>query len=355
MNRSIDPTDAAGPTHDSIQLRLLDTLVQKIIEALADNSCKVKVGDALKAIHLREKVAKKCEAEHIFWQMLEEIKAEGPPGSHPEFTPLQLQIQAAIFPLRDCVKNAVLPVRAITEAFNNSRSEAARLTTRRIVKLLAGMGFTIVKASNGCTAILWDDELLPPAEHSDSQDFTSRPGLNALSHDGPECLSSHIEAEIHPASPPEEFSPGLVRSPGGEEMGLSSPLEGEEIKERGHLTREGFIQGLDVLPQNPPTPLPWDRVETAPSPTHPPIHPGSPPIRLSHQGVRASGGMNRMVHPPGRGGERGLSSPLAGEELKERGHSSRRKPTIEKNKNKAQNPLKALNQQFPASRDPPRR
>jgi hypothetical protein len=347
----------ADPAHESKHLKLLDALVDRIIEDLKDNSCQPNVRDALKAIQLREKVAKTSDAERIFWNMIDDIKREEFAGSDPQFTNLQRQIQAAILPLRDSVKNAVLPVRAITEVFNNSRSEAARLTTRRMVKLLAGMGFTLVKASNGCSAILWDDELLPPAEHPDSQDSEARPGLNALPYDGPESISSDIGAATHPASPPQEFSPGLVRSPGGDEMGLSSPLVGvedpsgsikskippfdrlrvvsevepppagergngsssppvrEQLDRIGDSHREDFIQGIDVFPQNPPTPLPWEKPESASLPTHPPIHPGSPPID----------------------------------------GTSRRKPRIQKNEKKAQKPLKALIRQFPASRDPPKR
>jgi len=265
-------------THDSVQLKLLDTLVEKIIEALAENSCKVKVGDALRAIQLREKVAKKSEAEQIFWQMIEEIKAEGPPGSHPEFTPLQRQIHSAILPLRDCVKNAILPVKTITEAFNGSRSEQARLTTRRMGKLLAGMGFTMVKASNGSSAIIWDDDLLPPTPPPGQQNPASAAGLNALPYDSPEGASSHIEAGIHVASDPvAQPSPPSARStdttvstplddpPGGVNrtahpqgggatgqsaegagggMGSSSPL-GERTEVRGNLPcRSGCPSGL---------------------------------------------------------------------------------------------------------------
>ena len=409
MNRSIDPTPATGPTHesdlcrsgcdaakgggatrqtpcatqDSIQLKLLDTLVQKIIEALAENSCKVRVSDALKAIQLREKVAKKSEAEQIFWQMIEEIKAEGPPGSHPELTPLQRKIQAAILPLRDCVKNAILPVKAITESFNSTRSEQARLTTRRMGKLLAGMGFTVVKASNGSSAIIWDDDILPPRPPSDPADT----GVQGKGLSSP-LVGEELKSKIPPFDRLRVVSE--VEPPSaGERMGFSSPLVGEELKSKippeagvrgsslssspigehtaagqtGDSTPEDFIQGLDVLPQNPPTPLPWENTESLSSPTYPEIHPGSPPLDFSRRLALSSGGINRMVHPRPGGAGNGPSSPLVGEELKskippsagERGNSSRSKPAIEKNKNKAQNPLKALKHQFPASRDPPKR
>ena len=265
MNRSIDRVPAAGPTHDSIQLKLLDTLVQKIIEALAENSCKVRVSDALKAIQLREKVAKKSEAEQIFWQMIEEIKAEGPPGSHPEFTPLQGQIQAAILPLRDSVKNAILPVKAITESFNSTRSEQARVTTRRMGKLLSPMGFVKAKTPEGRSAIIWDDDLLPPP--TGQQNPAPTAGLNALPYDSPESTPAPIEAGIHPASSPQESKEvsGNSACRSGCPSGLQGdPALGERAtRQSDEGPREGrdsppddLIQGLDVLPTNPPTPSP---------------------------------------------------------------------------------------------------
>jgi hypothetical protein len=321
-----------------MQLKLLDTLVEKIIEALAENSCKVKVSDALKAIQLREKVAKNSEAEQIFWQMIEEIKAEGPPGSHPEFTPLQRQIHSAILPLRDSVKNAILPVKTITESFNSSRSEQAQLTTRRMGKLLTGMGFTMVKASNGSSAIIWDDDLLPPPT----------PSGPAEPAGAEEAFSSPLARVEDPSrnGKVDEVSEG-----GGAGQDFSSPLVGEELKERGNSPPEDLIQGIDVLPTNPPTPLPWESTENLSSPTYPQIHPGSPPIELSHPLALSS---------DGRAG--GFSSPPVGEDTGEgdgffspaRDRTSCSKPAIEKNKNKPQNPLKPLKHQFSASRDPPK-
>jgi|GEM_PF-886459 len=383
MNHPTRPTYAAHlreackqpshATHDSKQLKLLDALVDKIMQSIDDNSCIPKVGDALKAIQLREKVAKNSEGEQIFWQMIEDIRAEEPPGSDPQFTNLQRQIQAAILPLRDSVKNAVLRVKAITEVFNDSRSEAARLTTRRMGKLLAGMGFTMVKASNGSSAILWDDDLLPPHPPPEPAERPCRSG----------CPSPYRPAGGLQGDAAEGGGATRQSAEGaGEGMDFSSPLAGEELKERGrdsssplvseepkskippfgrlssslsdlpstlslrtkcgvedrvvsktlsqierseveppsaeetgNSTRQDFIQGIDEFPQNPPTPLPWDNTESVSSPTHPPIHPGSPPRHAASCG----------------------------------------KLRIEKNKNKSQNPLKALKHQFPASRDPPKR
>jgi len=327
MIRSIDTTPAAGPTHDSLQLKLLDTLVQKIIEALADNSCKVKVGDALRAIQLREKVAKKSEAEQIFWQMIEEIKAEGPPGSQPEFTGLQGQIHAAILPLRDCVKNAILPVKIITEAFNSTRSEQARLTTRRMCKLLAGMGFTMVKTSNGSSAIIWDDNLLPPPPPSEPPEGPCRSGCpSGLQGDAAEgggvtrqSVAGREEQTGH-SSPPKNGASRRSGCPSGLQ---GDAAESGEATRQSASPRQDFIQGIDVFPLNPPTPLPWETTESPSSLICPKIHPGSPPVEFSRRLALSSGRMNRMVHPLPGGEGKGPSSPLVGEELKSKGQVQR--------------------------------
>jgi len=63
-------------------------LVKKIIEKLEENSCETKVGDALKAIQLKQKLAaasnasssvsktRICQAEKMFWEMIDEIRKE---------------------------------------------------------------------------------------------------------------------------------------------------------------------------------------------------------------------------------------------------------------------------------------
>jgi len=45
-------------------------------------------------------------------------------------------------------------------AFNQARSKQGRLTYSRLGGILSAMGFTTAKTPNGCSAILWDDQLL---------------------------------------------------------------------------------------------------------------------------------------------------------------------------------------------------
>jgi hypothetical protein len=79
-------------------LELLEMLIKKIIEKLEKNSCEAKVQDALKAIQLRQKLTlnsntslssrknRICEAEKMFWEMIDEIRKE-------ELSKLSLQLK----------------------------------------------------------------------------------------------------------------------------------------------------------------------------------------------------------------------------------------------------------------------
>jgi hypothetical protein len=157
MNHLIN-TDDEG--QNSSQLKFLETLIDKLIKRLDEDSYKPKVTDALKAIQLKQKVAKTSEAEKIFWDEIENIRNEELPKLYPDPNNLESQIKATIFGLRFQVKNGILPVKTITDTFNQDRSEECRLTYHRIGRLLSTMGFTKTKASNGASAIIYDDNLL---------------------------------------------------------------------------------------------------------------------------------------------------------------------------------------------------
>ena len=159
MNHPIDTDPEISPSPDSKRLKLLDTLIDKIIQRMDDNSCQPKIRDALKAIQLREKVAKTSEAEKTFWELIESIRTSELSKLYPEPTNLEAQIQDTILSLKDLVKNGILPVKTIADAFNQSRFKQARLTYHRMGRLLSAMGFTKAKTPNGSSAIIWDDDL----------------------------------------------------------------------------------------------------------------------------------------------------------------------------------------------------
>ena len=174
MNHPLD-TDDQGI--DSTQLEFLETLIDKLIKRLDENSYKPKVQDVLKAIQLRQKLVKTPDTEKLFWDEIEAIRQEELPKLYPEEpVSLETQIQNTIIGLKDQVKNGILPLKPIADAFNQRRSKESQLSHHRIAKLLSTMGFRKAKTHGGYSAIIWDDKLL-------SQNTFSNP-QNSLPQDG---------------------------------------------------------------------------------------------------------------------------------------------------------------------------
>jgi len=114
-------------------------------------------------------------AEKFFWQEIEAIKNEELPKLYPETEPLDLesQITNTIAGLKYLVTNGILPVKTITDTFNQNRSKESQLTYSRLGRLLSTMGFRKAKTPNGCSAILWDDQLL--SQDTDTNAHNSLP------------------------------------------------------------------------------------------------------------------------------------------------------------------------------------
>jgi len=151
-------------------------LIKKIIKKLEENSYEPKVQDALKAIQLKQKLVQTSMAEKIFWQAIDEIrrselkKSNSPSSSErvePENRPesLEAQILRTIIGLKSQVKRGMLPVKTITDSFNQGftlkgKSEQNQLTYHRIGRILSAMGFTKARTNSGAVAIFWDEKLL---------------------------------------------------------------------------------------------------------------------------------------------------------------------------------------------------
>jgi hypothetical protein len=192
MNHKID-TDDRNPdfcrTDEPKDLKLLEILIDKIIERLEDNTCQPRIQDALKAIQLKQKQVKTSEAEKIFWQEIEAIRSEELPKLYPEpiqpacserskSNSLESQILKTIMGLKDQVKSGILPVKTITDTFNQEKSKesqsqdpAFRLTYPRIGRILSTMGFRKAKTGSGASAIIWDEGFifsLSPSQKTES-------------------------------------------------------------------------------------------------------------------------------------------------------------------------------------------
>jgi len=197
MNKKVvDPESC--PREEPKDLKLLELLIDKSIKRLEEDSYEPKIQDALKAIQLKEKVAKTSEAEKTFWQLIDDLRREelGPTANKlaestcserseskhkHEFCVLrsenlEAQILNIIVGLKHQVKNGILPVKTITDAFNQGRSKESQLTYPRIGRLLSTMGFRKAKTQNGSSAIIWDDNLLSQNTFSNAQNSCPQDG-----------------------------------------------------------------------------------------------------------------------------------------------------------------------------------
>jgi hypothetical protein len=160
MNHSNIQVPDLPQMENTMLLQLLDKLIDNIFKRLEDNSLQPKIRDALKAIQLRQKVAKSSETENMFWDLIESIRTEEMERLYPRILSLEDQIIKTIIGLKLQVKNGILPVKLITDTFNQGRSKESKLAYHRIGRLLSSMGFRKAKTHAGTYAILWDDDLL---------------------------------------------------------------------------------------------------------------------------------------------------------------------------------------------------
>jgi len=167
------------PSEEPKDLKLLEILIDKSIKTLEENSCKPKIRDALKAIQLKQKVVKNSEAEKIFWLEIEAIRRSELPKLYPEpMDPdgLEAQLLTTITGLKHHLKNGILPLKPIADAFNQGRSKESRLSYHRIARLLSTMGFRKVKTHGGSSAIIWDDKILSQNTFSNPQNSCPQDG-----------------------------------------------------------------------------------------------------------------------------------------------------------------------------------
>ena len=167
-NASVDPELCRR--EDSRYLKFIELLIEKSIKRLKTKSYKPKIQDALRAIRLKHKVFKDSESEKTFWQEIDAMRNEVFSDLDPEDDPVDFRVQIikTIIGLKPLVTNGILPVKTITDAFNQKRSKESqsqdpkfKFTYARIGRILSNFGFQKAKTPNGCSAIIWDEKLIP--------------------------------------------------------------------------------------------------------------------------------------------------------------------------------------------------
>jgi phenylalanyl-tRNA synthetase alpha subunit len=105
-------------------------------------------------------LVKTSEAEETFGQAIDQIslsEQQRIKNLESKTENLQAQILKNIMRLQYEVKNGVLPVKTITDASNQGKSEECRLTYQQVGRLLSTMGFQKARAGNNST-IFWNDK-----------------------------------------------------------------------------------------------------------------------------------------------------------------------------------------------------
>lgn len=112
-----------------------------------------RLGDILKPLQQVIRMVKP-EREQSFLRLIRKLEAE---KLIEKAESLEAQILMTLIGLKGQVERGILPVKAITDAFNEGRSEKSQVTYQRIGRRLSAMGFKKARAGNNA-AILWDQE-----------------------------------------------------------------------------------------------------------------------------------------------------------------------------------------------------
>ena len=206
MNDLTDSENDSSRQDDSRYLKFIELLIDKSTKSLESESFKPRIQDALIAIRLKDKVFKTSEGEKNFWKSIDEMKREMWEEEQPPTDSLESEIKSTILELKDQVENGALPVKSITDTFNQDRSQESQLTYHRVGRILSDMGFRKVRTNTGSYAILWDDNLLMSPASSSSQnelpDFEADKKSESGSPVSPDSPVSPAVC-LHPALGPE--------------------------------------------------------------------------------------------------------------------------------------------------------
>jgi DNA primase catalytic core len=112
-----------------------------------------RLGDILKPIQQIIHMVKP-EREPSFLRLIRELEAE---KLAEKADSLEAEILMVLIGLRDEVERGILPVKKITNAFNEGKPEKSHVSYQRIGRRLSAMGLKKAKAGDGASAIIWDD------------------------------------------------------------------------------------------------------------------------------------------------------------------------------------------------------
>lgn len=113
-----------------------------------------RLGDILKPLQQIIRLVRP-DREPTFLRLVKELEAEKLIERRDS---LEAEILATLIGLKDEVEHGILPVKLITDTFNEGRSEKSRISYQRVGRRLSAMGFKKGRTSDGASAIIWDAE-----------------------------------------------------------------------------------------------------------------------------------------------------------------------------------------------------
>lgn len=136
--------------------RLVAFRARHLGETLADipKPAAGRLGDILKPLQQIIRLVKP-EREPSFLRLIRQIESE---KLIEKADSLEAQILAVLIGLEEQVERGMLPVKRITDAFNEGKPEKGQVTYQRIGRRLSAMGFKKARAGDGASAIIWDEE-----------------------------------------------------------------------------------------------------------------------------------------------------------------------------------------------------
>jgi len=136
--------------------RLVAFRARHLGETLADipKPAAGRLGDILKPL-LQVIRLVKPEREVIFLELVKELEAR---RMIEKADTLEAQILTVVIQLEDQVEKGILPIKVITDTFNEGKSERAVITYQRVGRRLSAIGFEKARTSDGASAIVWDEK-----------------------------------------------------------------------------------------------------------------------------------------------------------------------------------------------------
>ena len=137
--------------------RLIAFRARHLGESLPDikNPAAGRLGDILKPLQQIVRLVKP-NREPSFLKLVRALEEE---KLMEKADSLEAQLLRTLIGLKDQVERGILPVKVITDAFNEGKSERSHITYQKVGRRLKAMGFKKGgTTSDGASAIFWDEE-----------------------------------------------------------------------------------------------------------------------------------------------------------------------------------------------------